>query len=258
MNLREAVAGRDPIRLRLEDHTYLVARASGEEVELGPSVSCVSATFWGAFNAPLMARRCGPAARKRATGNPDASDKELEAAWKANGDAAAERGTAIHLIIEAYLLARNPEHGPPPPDADPLCPIVASWIDAQYPESEWDTIPEMIVYGRVYDGGRVIPGTIDLVAVNRLTGRVTLVDWKTGSVDDTKGRKDGLFGLPGTRMAKYSLQLGIYKLILEREYGAEVEALEVVQVTLGETPTVHPAKPEYTDDLCVSIVAITP
>ena len=104
----------------------------------------------------------------------------------------------------------------------------------------------------------MIPGTIDLVAVNRLTGRVTLVDWKTGSVDDTKGRKDDLFGLPGTRMAKYSLQLGIYKLILEREYGAVVEALEVVQVTLGETPTVHPAKPEYTDDLCVSIVATTP
>lgn len=258
MNPRAAASRRDPIKLRTEDHTYVVIETSGKEVELGSSVSGFSAALWGAFNAHLMARRCGSAARKRATGNPGASDKELEAAWKASGDAAAERGTEIHLSIEAYLLARNPDHGPPPLDAAALCPIVASWIDGRFPESEWDTIPEMIVYGRVYDGGRVIPGTIDLVAVNRLTGRVTLVDWKTGSVDDTKGRKDDLFRLPGTRMAKYSLQLGIYKLILEREYGAVVEALEVVQVTLGETPTVHPAKPEYTDDLCVSIVATTP
>lgn len=256
MELRTTVAGRDPIRLRVEDHRYLVTRPNGETVELGPSVSSFAGALWGEFNPVAAAKRCGPAARKRATGDPNASDKAVMEAWEANGKAAADRGTLIHATIEAMLLARNQEHVPPPANVPPPCPVVAGWINKRFSERDWDVHPELIVYGTVYDGSPVIPGTIDLAAVNKRTGLVTLVDWKTGSVDDTRGGKDPYFGLKGTKLAKYSFQLGTYKLILERWYGVSVDALEVVQITPGETPTVHPAKPEFDDSLCASIVAI--
>ena len=76
-------------------------------------------------------------------------------------------------------------------------------------------------------------------------------------MDDKKGAKDKVFGIKGTRLAKYSIQLGLYKLILERHYGVTVDTLEVVQITPEFEPTVYPAKPELTRaDLCASIAAM--
>jgi len=252
---------RGSIVLRSEDHTYVLS----DGTELGPSVSTVAASPWPAFDPVTCARRCGPAARLKWTGDRDGSDEAIIAAWASNAEAAANRGTEIHAAIEAMLLSLNHAHGatPRPTDAPispgdgpSLCPVVAAWIVDRYPTSDWELHPELIVYGSVYDGGPLIPGTIDLAAVRRDTDEVTLVDWKTGSVDDSKGNRDAVFGIKGTRLAKYSIQLGLYKLILERWYGVSVRALEVVQITPGETPTVYPAKPEMADDVCASIAAM--
>lgn len=259
--MSRSIDDRSEIQLRQDDHTYVLK----DGTELGPSVSTVAASPWPPFDSAGCARRCGPAARLKWTGDAEASDEMIIAAWESNGQAAADRGTRIHADIETMLLSRTEDGTGLVPGT--LCPTVADWINNRFPPDEYHLYPELIVYGSVYDGGRDIPGTIDLVAVRR-HGRdpddlaappcptATLVDWKTGSVDDAKGAKDPLFGIKGTRLAKYSIQLGLYKLILERHYGVAVDSLEVVQITPGRMPTVHLAKPEISADLCASIAAM--
>ncbi len=218
-------------------------------------MSSVASSLWPDFNSRTSASRCGPEARLKWTGSPTGSDEAVMAAWERNRVEAAYRGTRIHAEIETLLLGMAPCQLAPVPET--LCPVVATWIADRYPPEKYLLYPELIVYGSAYDGGRIIPGTIDLAAVHRYTGDVTLVDWKTGSVDDKKGAKDKVFGIKGTRLAKYSIQLGLYKLILERHYGVTVDTLEVVQITPGFEPTVYPAKPELTRaDLCASIAAM--
>ncbi len=259
--MSRSIDDRSEIQLRQDDHTYVL----NDGTELGPSVSTVAASPWPPFDSAGCARRCGPAARLKWTGDAEASDEKIIAAWESNGREAADRGTRIHADIETMLL--NRAEGGTGPVPDTLCPTVTGWINDRFPPDEYHLYPELIVYGSVYDGGRDIPGTIDLVAVRRHgqdpddlaappCPTATLVDWKTGSVDDTKGAKDPLFGIKGTRLAKYSIQLGLYKLILERHYGVGVDSLEVVQITPGRMPTVHLAKPEISADLCASIAAM--
>lgn len=257
---------RSLVTLRVEDHTYILtadgielgssaAEPTPSVVVLGPSVSSVASSLWPDFNSRISASRCGPEARLKWTGSRTGSDEAVMAAWEQNRVEAASRGTRIHADIETLLLGMAPCQLMPVPET--LCPVVAAWIANRYPPEKYLLFPELIVYGTAYDGGRIIPGTIDLAAVHRYTGTVTLVDWKTGSVDDKKGAKDPVFGIKGTRLAKYSIQLGLYKLILERHYGVTVDTLEVVQITPGFEPTVYPAKPELTTaDLCASIAAM--
>jgi ATP-dependent exoDNAse (exonuclease V) beta subunit len=75
---------------------------------------------------------------------------------------------------------------------------------------------------RVYDKELGIAGTIDFLAFSKLTNHYHILDWKTGKLE-----LESPFGylkfpfedLSVASFNKYSLQLSIYRLILERNTG---------------------------------------
>lgn len=88
---------------------------------------------------------------------------------------------------------------------------------------------------RIFDRVHLITGTIDAVSVakrdeNGKIMAVHLYDWKR--VKDIDGKKDRYRGpfssICGTKVVKYSVQLHLYKHILETQYGVQVMSMHLI------------------------------
>ena len=248
-------------------HTYSV---NGKRVPA--SVTGLISTFWPTDTRALAAK-CGPGARRRATGDEWATDEQVMAAWAENRDAAAARGNAIHASLHAAVcgLAQCPPDAPrPPPGADEADGLWTQWL--------WDfvnggkqaatlVLPEMPLWGTVVDGpgdgdGTVVAGTPDLL-VCRGTGvdaEWSIADWKSvvpelitldrGTVETVTGQS-----VRGTKQVLYSVQLALYCQLLRRHYGIDIpeERRFIVSVLPGETPQVVALAPD--SDALAQIVA---
>jgi hypothetical protein len=210
--------------LSLDPATHIYRLSSG--LSLGASVSSLVNRHWPSFDAAVAARRCGPSARLKWTGDPNASDDKVMAAWSENGRQAAKRGTEMHERIEKFLLGETC-HG--------LDDTTSTWLSTRF--KSWTLEPEKKICGSVIPDGRLIPGTIDLLALDP-NGNYWIFDWKRGSVDDEKGDRDEITGLAGTKLNRYSLQLSFYASILKNNYDiiVPVERRKLVRVLEDETP----------------------
>lgn len=180
---------------------------------LGRSVSSVVSRHWPAFDGPRIARQCGPAAREKWTGDPCGSDAQVLEAWAKNSKEAAAAGTAMHERIELFFRGSASHRLDDP---------TRVWLENRFGQ-DWVFEPEKRICGPVVPGGRIIPGTVDLLATDP-NGDHWLFDWKRGSIDDDNGDVDPVSGLRGTKFVKYSLQLAFYAAILDANYGISVPA----------------------------------
>ena len=85
----------------------------------------------------------------------------------------------------------------------------------------------------VYDSDNKLAGSIDMLFINE-NGNLEIYDWKR-SKEVSKSNNWGKFSchsqlehLPDTNYWHYSLQLNIYKFILEKNYGKKVESMYLV------------------------------
>eukprot|EP00397_Hematodinium_sp_SG-2012_P009374 GEMP01009457.1.p1 GENE.GEMP01009457.1~~GEMP01009457.1.p1 ORF type:complete len:350 (+),score=70.48 GEMP01009457.1:45-1052(+) len=92
----------------------------------------------------------------------------------------------------------------------------------------------------------LIAGTIDLVTLNPRTDKLTLYDWKRskGPAIARNAPNYGKHGLrhpfqemKDTKFVRYSIQLNLYRYMLERLTGKDVEAMYIVQM--------HPSLKDY-------------
>lgn len=200
-----------------KSHSYFLNKK-----KLGASVSRLVSRHWPAFDSARIAARCGQKAREKWTGDPHASDADIIEAWSQNAKEAAALGTALHERIECFFKGSD-GHG--------LDMTIQSWLRERFSGS-WTFEPEVAVCGSVYDGGRIIPGTVDLLAF--CDGEAWLFDWKRGKVDDDKGDVDPITGIKGTKFIKYSLQLAFYAAILKQSRGIDIPAHRRVLVKVLE------------------------
>ena len=97
---------------------------------------------------------------------------------------------------------------------------------------------------RMYDPDLAISGTCDVLAYNLETGKLALLDYKTGKpilrdtyIDKNTGQerkttfklKAPFDYLPNTNFSKYSIQLSLYRHILSRA-GYEVDELKLIHI----------------------------
>lgn len=178
--------------------------------------------------------------------------EEIQAQWALNGKQAAELGTKLHAMIECYY-----NHGNMADFSDMLAtPEFAHFqrfVTDELFSKSWVgevTIPYRTEW-TVYDETANIGGTIDMVYKNVQDGTYTLVDWKRCKQiykanryhDNKKKNKIGRSGkgvmseYPDCNFTKYSLQLQIYRYILENTYGMVVRDMKLV--------VIHPSKPNY-------------
>lgn len=149
------------------------------------------------------------------------SIKEL---WLRRGEQARRLGTALHAAIEAHL------NGARPPDADGISGLEREWsLFLEYRRHAcW--VPWRTEFA-VFDEASRVCGTVDAL-VRALDGSFLILDWKRSAKDLGARARDwgrrGTGGMPDTPHHRYSLQLSIYRLILETRYGIPVSACVLV------------------------------
>ncbi len=157
--------------------------------------------------------------------------EEIKAQWAAAADEASTAGTRMHLDIEQYY------------NADPIGNMAADGF-APNPSAEWDyfqaferkwRIPRGFTPYRtewlVFKEDIKLAGSIDMV-YKKPDGKFAIYDWKRAKemrYENTyQSGKDPLGHLPDTNYWHYSIQLNIYRTVLEELYGAEVDELALV------------------------------
>ena len=154
---------------------------------------------------------------------------EIKQQWKANGQEAARMGTAMHLMFEYHYNQIHPEK-------------IESYKDTieynyfkQFTEDHSDLIPYRTEW-TVYHEDFKWSGSIDMSFINEDDGTISIFDWKRCKNIEKRnnfGKRclvDGLQHIHDTNYWHYTLQLNLYKLILEKKYEKKVRDLHLVVI----------------------------
>ena len=165
------------------------------------------------------------------------TDDEIMKEWSDSGKAASEAGTAMHLAIEQFL------HGAPE-QIDPEIKNTPEWRyflkfwedcgpDLEPYRSEWEVFTDSLTDSLTEKERKIkLCGSIDMVFRRKSDGKFVIYDWKRSK----EIKKDNPFGsglgpldhLPDTNYWHYTMQLNVYKWILETYYNVEVGDLYIV------------------------------
>ena len=161
------------------------------------------------------------------------SREEILASWEANRDSAASAGTQMHYDIECYYNG---------------IPRTNTSVEYQYFLQFAKEFSELIPYRTewmVYYEELKLSGSIDMVFENP-DGTLQIYDWKRSkeikydSYQNRCATTECIGHLPDSNFWHYSLQLNMYKTILEHKYGKTVNGLYLV--------CLHPDTPYKTFD----------
>ena len=132
--------------------------------------------------------------------------------------AAGQHGTYVHEEIENWV-----KEGVIPRESKAV--VAVDWLKNYQKKSDIEVLSEVIVYSRELK----IAGTIDILALDKTTGIYEIIDWKTSKRIDTAsfGNKMGTSSVtkdvPDCNFYHYSLQLSLYRYLLEEYYGITVQ-----------------------------------
>lgn len=149
------------------------------------------------------------------------SKEDILASWAKNGASASGAGSSMHADIEKYYNGMNVEN---------------TSIEFQYFKNFLADHPELIPYRTewmVYYEEIKISGSIDMIYENP-DGTLQIYDWKRckdiqyENMYNKFSHTTCISHLPDTNFWHYSLQLNMYKTILEHKYGKKVTNLALV------------------------------
>lgn len=152
--------------------------------------------------------------------------EQIKALWNENGRIASEAGTKMHLAIEMFMN-----------DATHLIPDdVLESVEWKYFKKFWkdhgdDLEPWRMEY-EVFIEEIKLAGSIDAIFRRKSDGKYLIYDWKRSKEIKTENTfQSGLAPLdhlPDCNYWHYSLQLNVYRYILEKYYGLEVADMYLV------------------------------
>ena len=162
--------------------------------------------------------------------------------WADKGKASSEAGTRMHLDIEHFYNATPLCTSEYPSLEENLVALATDWIPN--PGPEWDyfcayqrdfVMPKEWKPWRtewlVFDTDHKVAGSIDMV-YKKPDGTLAIYDWKRIEELKTENRWQSGLGpidhLPDTNYWHYSLQLNVYRYILQKHYGVVVSELALV------------------------------
>lgn len=172
------------------------------------------------------------------------TDEQIMNEWSNNGKQASSAGTAMHLAIEQFLHGSPEQIDPSVLDTPEWKYFMKFWNDCGHDlepyRSEWEVFTDSID-SSVKERKIKLCGSIDMVFRRKSDNKFVIYDWKRSK----EIKSENPFGtglaplehLPDTNYWHYSLQLNIYKWILETYYGLEVADLYLV--------ILHPDNPSY-------------
>lgn len=193
--------------------------------------------FFPTFNAEEVIKKMKKS-RKWNAGNEyyGMTNLEIKTLWESRGTDAAGRGTIMHNNIECFM-------NQPDLPADYTHQMIldsGSFVNHDTPEWKYflkfvQDHPHMVPFRtetRVFDLARGLAGSIDMIYKND-DGTLSIYDWKRSKEIKKENTWETaippfLQHLPNCNFFHYSLQLNVYKSILELNYGVKVKDLFLV------------------------------
>lgn len=223
----------DPnFRFDEESHTYTyLDPQTGKPVQTFKSVTGFLSQFKPEFNSDFWAKK-----KAQSTGK---TKQDILNEWQKTSEIAMDLGTAVHKWIEDYYNGTNP---PLPED-----PIILSRVNSflsLYEERLHKLTPVKQEF-RLFSRKWGLAGTTD--ALFRMGQDYYVGDWKTNkkfTTDrDPKGKYKKLLwpfdDLWENSLNVYSIQLSLYRLILQEEAGFETKGAFLVWIGPESKPSLH-------------------
>lgn len=219
----EKIHARDKnLSFQEEEHRYF---AEGKELT---SVTTFLSRFFPEFKKEEVAEKVSKSVNSKYFGR---DVQEIIDSWDREGAEARELGTQLHAQIENYLLGR----GLPDNLSKEFSQFLEFWKEFIHLN------PSFSVYRlewRVYMDK--VAGSIDCVLSNK-KGNLVILDWKRSKEIKKSNRFARCFyplqHLEDCNYNHYSLQLNLYRTILEREYEKRVIGMYLVSF--------HPLQEKY-------------
>lgn len=230
----------DHIRFHEPTHKYYV-NGSCEG-----NISCTGFVheFFGHFDAKAIITKMRKGPKWATSKYFGKTDEEIMAEWNENGRIASEAGTAMHLAIEQFLHGSPEQIKPEIKETPEWQYFMNFWNtyghDLEPFRSEWEVFTDFLVPQE--DERKIkLCGSIDMVFRRKSDGKYVIYDWKRSK----EIKSENPFGtglpplehLPDTNYWHYTLQLNVYKWMLEKYYDMEIGDLYLV--------ILHPDNPNY-------------
>ena len=225
------------------------------------NISCTGFVheFFGHFDAKKIITKMRKGANWANSKYYGKTDEEIMKEWSDNGKEASSAGTAMHFAIEQFMHGALDEIDPAVMNTPEWRYFMKFWKecgdDLEPYRSEWEVFTDRLdlpasQHREVFTDRLDSPaserkiklcGSIDMVYRRKSDGKFVIYDWKRSK----EIKSDNPFGsglapldhLPDTNYWHYTLQLNVYKWILEQYYGLEVADLYLV--------ILHPDQPSY-------------
>ena len=148
------------------------------------------------------------------------SDEEIKAKWARNGEEQSARGTLMHWHIEMTLNGRGVE-APHSPEYEQFL----FWRRSFLAERGWRPFRTEL---SLFHVGLGIAGQADCLCLDA-AGHVVVLDWKRSKRIERENRYGKLLPplqrLDDCNYELYSIQVNVYRYILETEYGLQVSEM---------------------------------
>ncbi len=220
------------IKLEAETHTYRLTNQPNKTLQ---SCTAFIGQFFPKFDQQATAEKLVNTPKYQ-----HQTVDEILATWQQSADF----GTQVHEEIERAILAtadQTPLQTPadtreseiPTPEIETeQAQYALNWIARYLPKSRYIIQPELMIFSEPLG----LAGTIDLLAFDTQTDRYIIVDWKTNktirkqSYQGATGNHPASAHLMDCNYIKYSLQLSLYRYLLETTYGLNVHKQGLVHL----------------------------
>ena len=209
------------IKFYEKGHIYYVKRERGYK-----SVTTLVHNLFEKFNADKIIDRMMNSENWPNSKYFGMTKQEIKDSWNKNRDKAATSGTNMHALFENYYnCIDNSEEDKDSVEYSYFENFVNDHINLVPYRTEWN----------VYHEDVKLAGSIDMVYINE-DGTLSIYDWKRcKSIDKFNNFNKNsihpkLKHIPDTNYWHYSLQLNVYKTILEQKYGFIVKDLHLVVI----------------------------
>ena len=216
------------IKFQENGHVYYIKREKGFK-----SVTTIVHDAFEKFNANKIIDNMMNSPNWESSKYYGKTKEEIKQMWKENGQEAAKMGTAMHSMFEYFYNEIKPE-------------VIQSYEGTKEHEYFMNFVkdhPELVPYRtewNVYHEDFKIAGSIDMIYVNA-DGTLSIYDWKRCKNIERHNnfgkrcKVQNMAHIHDTNYWHYTLQLNIYKFILESKYGFTVKDLHLV--------VIHPDNP---------------
>ncbi len=241
------------IQFEEETHTYTI-----DGVRKGWT-SCTGFlhNFFGHFDADAVIKKMMSSPKWYESKYFGMTAEQIKKQWADKGHAASTAGTRMHLDIEHFYNAMP--SGKCMEEADGWIPQEgAEWnYFCDYQEKWGSQFTPFRTEWLVFDEEHKVSGSIDMV-YKKADGTLAIYDWKRTEELKTENKFQSGLGpvshLPDTNYWHYSLQLNVYRYILQKHYGVTVSELALV-VLHPDNPTWRVVRLNLLDDEVLGMMA---